>query len=353
LDRGRIEMRHSELTDRQREVLRAVVLHHIRTAEPVSSRAIAQRYRMGVSPATVRNVMVDLEESRLLEQPHTSAGRIPTDQGYRVFVDHLMEREALTREEIVLLRSEIGNEPQTIEGFLERTSRALGKASCQMGVATSLRIKEGTVTRIDVGSLSDGRLLVAFTFSPGAVRTVLVRTEAEVTESALPEALSWVNRKVGGLRLEELTRVLDQEIRSDVLPTDWQAVFRVLGKAAESAIRSEEGERVHIGGATNIMSQPEFSDPERLRPIVAIMERKDLLVRNLSAPKESEGVRVIIGSENVWRPMRHCSVVVSTYRSGSASGRIGVIGPTRMHYSKLVPLVERTAEMISRVLDAI
>jgi len=346
-------VRYIDLTDRQKEVLRAVVLHHIHTAEPVSSRSIARRFRMGVSPATVRNVMVDLEESELLEQPHTSAGRVPTDSGYRLFVDRLMEREALTREEIVFLRTEIGNEQQTVEGILEKISRALGRASRQLGMATSLRIREETLTRIEAGSVSDGRLLVSFTFSLGAVRTVLMRTDAEESRETLSEALNWVNRKVSGLRLAELSRVLEGEIRSDVLPEDWQTVFRLLLSAVESVIKSDESERVHFGGAANIMSQPEFSDPERLRPIVAIMERKDLLIRNLSRVGEQEGIRVIIGSENIWRPMRHCSMVLATYGSGSARGRIGVIGPTRMPYPKLVPLVERTAEMMSRLLETL
>jgi heat-inducible transcriptional repressor len=345
-------MRAPDLTDRQKEVLRAVVLHYVRTAEPVSSRAITHRFRMGVSPATIRNVMVDLEETHLLEQPHTSAGRIPTDLGYRIFVDHLMEREALTREEIVLLRSEIRGEDRTVENFLEKISRALGRASSQLGIATSPRIREGAVARIEASLPSSDRILLGFVFSLGTVRTVLVRTEEDASAPALSEALSWVNRKVGGIGLAELARLLDREVGSDVLPGDWRVVFRLLQGAVQSLLGLDEGERVHFGGAANIIAQPEFSDPERLRPIVAMMERKDLLARSLETAGEEEGVRIIIGRENRWKPMRHCSLVVSTYRSGSAWGRIGVIGPTRMPYPRMVPLVERTAEMVSRTLEA-
>jgi heat-inducible transcriptional repressor len=310
---------------------------------------------MGISPATVRNVMVDLEEAGLLEQPHTSAGRVPTDRGYRVFVDRLMVRETPTREEIVLLRTELGDPRQTVEGLLERTSRALGKAAAQLGIAISPKVREGILVRVEASPLASGRVLFSFVFASGAVRTIHARMEGEESGSSISEALSWVNRKIDGLELRALSRLLEREMASDVLPSDWRGVFRVLGEAVGSLMGVEESEQVHFGGTANIMAQPEFSDPERLRPIVAMMERSDLLIRSLpSRSKEEAGsARVIIGTENRWRPMRHCSLVISSYQSGPARGSIGVIGPTRMPYPKLVPLVERTAQLISSSLDTI
>ncbi|MCK4547645.1 MAG: heat-inducible transcription repressor HrcA [Candidatus Eisenbacteria sp.] len=344
-------MRNMELTDRQKEVLRAVVLQHVRTAEPVASRALARRFQMAVSPATVRNVMVDLEEAGLLEQPHTSAGRVPTDVGYRVFVDRLMVKEAPTREEIVLLRTELGHERRTVESFLKRTSRALGKAADQLGIAISPGIRAGALARIEASPLAGGRLLLGFAFVSGAVRTIHTRMDKDEAGASLSEAMSWVNRRIDGLGLKDLSRFLEREIGSHMLPADWRGVFGLLREAVEMLLGMEEGEQVHFGGAANIMAQPEFSDPEHLRPIVAMMEQSDLLVRSLAGAEE-EGVRIIIGRENKWRPMRHCSLVVSTYQSGSVRGRIGVVGPIRMPYPRLVPLVERAAEIVSRSLES-
>lgn len=341
-----------ELTDRQGEVLRAVVLEHIRSAEPVGSRAVARRFRMGISPATVRNVMVDLEEAGLLQQPHTSAGRVPTDRGYRVFVDRLMVREAPTRGEIVLLRSGLAEERHSMDNLLESISRALGRAAAQLGIAVSPKVSEGTLRRIEASPISEAQILLSFALSSGTVRTVLSGVETRETKRALTEALGWVNRKAPGLGLEELSRLLEREVESDLLPADWLGVFRLVIDGVDTLLHSREGERVHFSGATNIMAQPEFSDPERLRPIVAMMERRELLFRTLPGSGDEEGLRVIIGRENRWRPMRHCSLVLSSFRSGSARGEIGVIGPTRMPYPKLVPLVERMAQMISGSLEA-
>jgi len=319
----------------------------------VGSRAVTRRYRMGVSPATVRNVMVDLEDVGLLVQPHTSAGRVPTDLGYRVYVDRLMVREALGREEISVLRAALVTERRSVESFLERVSRALGQAAAQLGIAVAPRISQGTLARVEASPVSGNRVLVALVFSSGAVRTFLSRWEDDEVESAFSEPLNWVNRRVDGLGLVEFARMLERGIQSEMLPVEWRGVLRLLFDAAQAVLHPEEGHPVHFSGTDHIMAQPEFSSPQRLRPIMTMMERPDLLARNLETPEPREGVRVIIGRENPWQPMQYCSVVLSTYVSGSASGAVGVIGPTRMPYRKMVPLVERAADMIRRSLETL
>ena len=342
-------MAFENLTQREKAVLQSLIDYYIATATPVGSRLIANKYKLGISPATIRNTMQDLEEMGIVTHPHTSAGRVPTDKGYRIYVDTLLEPEELTRSEEEQIKSEIMIDYAAVENLLEQTSRVLGLISNELGVTIAPRFDQGILTHINLIPVAEKKILVVLAVKHGLIRTVLLEAESNLKTETLEKSASILNERLCGLTLGELKDSMEQRLME--ASTADPKLIRVFLESSENLLNFPETEQVHLGGTTNIVDQPEFKDKEKLKSLIELIEEKRLLAELVSAKGIGEGITITIGEEMERGEMQSCSLVTSPYKAGKVSGTIGIIGPTRMRYAKLVSLVDYTAKLLSEILS--
>jgi heat-inducible transcriptional repressor len=342
-------MPYENLTEREIEILKALVNSYVTTAEPVGSRAIATKYKMGISPATIRNTLQDLEDLGLVEQPHTSAGRVPTDKGYRIYVDSLVLLEKLSETEEKRLREEIIVDYAAVDDLLEQTARILASISQQLGVTIAPRFDQGILTRIELIPVAEKKILVILAVKSGLIRTILLEADSPLTNKALEETARVLNERLGGLSLGEIKDSFSERIK-ETNEAD-PRLIKLFLDSTENILSFPELEQVHLGGTTNIVSQPEFKDRSKLKAFIEFLEEKKVLAELVSSQKVKEGITITIGKENERGEMQYCSIVTSTYKAGKSQGSIGVIGPTRMPYPKLISLVDYTAKLLSEILS--
>ena len=337
-----------ELSEREQAILGAVVDLYVKTAEPVGSRAIAQKFNLGLSPATIRNTMQDLEARGFLGQPHTSAGRIPTDLGYRYFVDRLLRPVPLTPRESDTLRREVDHDPPALHDILAQTSRVLSRVTNQLGVTVAPVFDKGVLDRIDVVPVARGRLLVILSVRSGLARTLLLEMETDPLGVRLEETERILNERLAGLTLGEVRRQAAERLR------DSQAeprLIRMFVDSAERLVNPSEADEIHLGGTAHLMSQPEFRDPSHLTEVLHVVEDRTPLLEWIARHEVGEGIVITIGRELKAMDLQRCAMVTSSYRVGQVQGTIGVIGPTRMPYSKLVSVVDYTSRLLTEVLS--
>jgi len=339
------------LDERKRRVLQAVTDDYIQTAEPVGSRNLARKYNLGVSPATIRNEMADLEEEGYLHQPHTSAGRIPSDKGYRYYVDELMarwepgpaERSAIYREVLAVRRA--------MEEMIHEAARLLARHTQYASMVAAPRLEASVFRRLDLVPLDETRVVAIVVADPGFVQHRIVELGRPVTQDQCDAMADRLNRRLLGVRYGDIGRDLLSGIREEVgHPELYDAVADLL----TSGLGERDSDKVYLEGTLNILSQPEFRDIERARSLLAILEARDTLMQVLNYASRHSGTTVIIGQENPVPALQECSVVSATYRLGDeVIGAIGVLGPTRMDYSKAVGLVQYVADHLSEALMAL
>ena len=342
-------MSFENLTGREKEVLQSLIEYYIATAEPVGSRAIANKYKMGISPATIRNTLQDLEEMGLVGQPHTSAGRVPTDEGYRFYVDSLLKLESLTQSEQERIEKEIALDYTAVEDLLEQTSHILGVVSKQLGVTVAPRFDQGILTRIDLIPVAEKKLLVILAVKSGLVKSILLEADSPLKGQDLEETRRVLNERLCGLSLGAMKKDIDQRVKD--VSTGSARLVKLFLDSKDSILNFPEVEQIHLGGAINILSQPEFKDYDKLRPLMYLIEEKKFLAELFSTKGIKEGITITIGKEIKKGEMQSCSLVTSQYEAGGLKGTIGIVGPTRMRYSKLVSLVDYTAKLLSQILS--
>jgi heat-inducible transcriptional repressor len=338
-----------KLSERERQVLAALIDHYVKSAQPVGSRVLANQYNLGVSPATIRNTLQDLEELGLVTQPHTSAGRIPTDLGYRVYVDLLLKPEQLSLGERQKIDEEITSAYTPIDQILEQTSRILAEVSSQLGVSTSPEFDRAILTKMEMIPVAERKLLVVIAVRSGFVKTILMEVDSDLSSSMVAETSRLLNEKLVGLSLGEIKRTVSDRFK-DVRLGD-PRLLRVFTESVNALSTEVEWGRLHVGGAPNILRQPEFRDREIFDQLLGVLESKRPLADMVSAASLKDGVVVTIGKEANIGNFEMCSMVTSTYSAGRSKGTIGVIGPTRMKYSKLVSIVDYTAKLLSKLLS--
>jgi heat-inducible transcriptional repressor len=342
-------MAFGNLTARERGVLRALIEHYIATAEPVGSRVLANKCRLGVSAATIRNTLQDLEETGLVSQPHTSAGRVPTDLGYRQYVDTLLKPEVLSTEQQEAIRQELATEGGNMERILEQTSQVLGYVSKQLGVTVAPCFESGVLSRIDMLPVADNKVLVVLTIRGGLVRSLLLEVESRFTPEAAEATSRALTERLGGLSLGEIRKSIRQRTK-EVSEADPKLIKMFLDYSSDM-LKDIDPEGVHLGGTTNLVNQPEFRDREKLSSLMRLIETRKTLVELVSSQGIKEGITITIGREAECEEVETISLVTSNYSAGEVKGAIGVIGPTRMPYSKLVSIVDYTAKLLSAVLS--
>jgi heat-inducible transcriptional repressor len=342
----------AELTGRDREILRSIIQDYISSAEPVGSRSVARKYGFRLSPATIRNIMADLAELGYLNQPHTSAGRVPTDRGYRFYVDSLMSRRPLTRAEESVIEREFRPAQGEVEDLMREATRLLSGLSRSVGVILAPRIDQLAVKRIEFFHLSGERVLVILITTSGQVHHKMAILDEVIPQEELNKIARVLNSLVEGMSLSRVRQLLVRKMAEEKAMYD-ELLCRALKLGQKSFGGEMEGE-VYIGGTANIMDHPEFADIEKMRSIVAALEETSKLVKILDQCLAQEGLTIIIGSENVVQELQRVSLVMAPYWCGERLlGTLGVIGPTRMEYSRIIPLVDFTAKLVSRHLTAV
>lgn len=341
-------MAFENLTDREKKILQNLIDHYIQTADPVGSRVIANTYKMGLSPATIRNTMQDLEEMGLISQPHTSAGRIPTDTGYRVFVDMLLKQEPLTKSEKEKIRTMIVSSNRGIDAILSQTSKILGEITSQLGVSIAPSFDRGTLIRIDLIPVAEGKLLVIISVESGLARTILLEVESNITLEELRQMETVLNERLSGLSLGQIRKTIGERLADTSCSP---RLIRLFVNPQDDIWSNSGGEKLHLKGTVNLIGQPEFADRSRLSEFLKFLEDKKTLVDLIDSTSAGEGIVITIGSESSVHQIQNCSLVTSTYKAGKLSGTIGVIGPKRMPYSKLISIVEYTARSLTDALS--
>lgn len=335
------------ISRREHTILGAVVDAYVESGEPVGSRTISKT-GLGISAATVRNAMSDLEEKGFVYQPHTSAGRIPTDQGYRYYVDRLMPPGTLVEAQAERFRAQVMTHIRegNVEDILDQISRVIADVSHHLGLVLSPRFEQGAFRRLELVSLTDRRILLVLSIQSGLVKTMAIEVDSPVDPAQLSETAQALNERLSGLTVGELKKLAHERLQ-EVRRGD-PKLLRLIADETVAMVSQSHGEDLHLGGAGNIFLQPEFRDRQALVGIVNVLEARNPLVGVLESRTEQDGVAITIGNENRSVPeIQSCSVVTSRYRVGAMSGVVGVIGPTRMHYlwvSSLVRFVARLTE---------
>lgn len=343
----------SELSLRDQEVLKAVVLDYIHTGEPVGSRTISRKYMKYLGPATIRNIMADLEELGYLYQPHTSAGRVPTEKGLRLYLESLMESRRLEKEEQELIRRAYQDTTGSAEDVLKRTSHILSELCSQVGVVLFPKLENVRVKRIEFIRLHEGYILTIIIAESGIVHHRLIQSDDDISQEELDKYSRYLNDILKELTLGEVKAKLIEEMQQDKRDFDniYSRTMKLLGELLRQTEELEAN--VHIEGQSNLLNNPEFSDIERLKQIIKTFEDKSRIVKLLDmAIKSREGVNVILGSETQIKELQEIGVVSSPYRRGNfVLGVVGVIGPMRMDYPRIVPIVEFTAQVVSEYMQ--
>lgn len=336
-----------ELSFREKTILRCIIEDFIYTANPVGSRYISKKSDINLSPATIRNVMSDLEEMNYLTHNHTSSGRVPTDKGYRYFVNELMDVEPLKQGEKDIIKSHMGDIDFAADEIYQEVSRILGRLSKEISIVSQPYLSEGVLEKLELISLSSNKLLVVVSIQSGLVRTLLFDIDSEIPRDKTEKVMRILNEKLAGLSLKEIRKTFMERVAD--LATESKGIVKIFIDSIDRIFQDEqEGMTLYFGGTTEILSQPEFDDTENYRNIIGLTDEKGVVVHVLNnIPSGDKGISVSIGSENREDKLKNYSLVSTTYTAGDVTGKIAIIGPKRMDYSKMISMLNFTSQVIT------
>ncbi len=340
----------TELNDRTRTIFRMVVESYLESGVPVGSRTISKFEGLNLSPASIRNVMQDLEELGLLAAPHTSAGRMPTEQGLRLFVDGMMQVAEPSEEEQRAIQSQIeGDGP--IEEALEAATAALSGLSACAGLVM-VPNREARLKQFSFARISERQALAILVGEDGSVENRLVDVAPSVSESALTEAANYVTGRLSGLTLGEAVARLDAEIRAEKAALDKASAELVRKGLAVWSLDANDRPVMIVKGQSNLLDEAAADDLDRVRQLLDELENKEEIARLVDGAREAQSTRIFIGSENKLFSLSGSSVIAAPYHEegGKVVGVVGVIGPTRLNYARIVPMVDFTAQTLSRLM---
>ena len=336
------------LDDRNKQVLQAVIDSYIASGSPVGSTVLVKRYDFGISSATVRNIMAELEELGFLTHPHTSAGRVPTERGYRYYIDSLISIENDSEDIEGQLRQAPPLHKGDLQELMAEASQFLAALSHCAGVVIAPSEPEGKYKHIEFVRLRGSQVLIIFVTNTGTVLNKLVELDELISQQELNYFSSYLDEELERSTLPEVRQRLIDKLREE------RIVFaRLMDEAyrASQEVEERETEKVYIGGASQVLENPEFANVEKMRLLFKAFEDKYKLLKILDRSTTAEGIKVFIGSENPFFEMQGCSVVVSSYKAGAnVVGTLGVIGPTRMQYRQVIQVVDYTSKLLSKLL---
>ena len=338
------------LTTRERRVLDAILESYIASAEPIGSGTVSRAIRGKWSSATIRSIMAELEEQGFLHKPHAVAGRIPTHKAFRYYLDTLDVPVSPNKKSLQALDAMLKQRHSYAEEIMVDASRALAAISKYTGIVVEPKVNTMLFREIEFVKLSKYTVLAVFVTSSGIVHTRLVETEENFDPDALANMKNYLNEKFGGVPFYALKDGILEDMEKD--RTSFYELLRKINDSLETIIDGEDGREVYLEGVSRIIGVPEFLDMERLKELFQALEKKEKLLHLLDKCMREEGIHVMIGDESEIREMRGMSLITSTYRIGERSyGILGVIGPVRMNYSKIIPIVDYTARTITDILN--
>mgnify|MGYP000911723495 CR=1 FL=1 len=339
------------LSEREKQILQTIIHMYLLNAVPVGSRSLSKYLQrdLKLSPATIRNVMADLEERQLITHPHTSAGRVPTDKGYRIYVDSLMNIEELSENELKDITLQFSD--TKAESVLKQASKLLGMISKYLSIIEIPNIDDLIVEKIEIISLYGNRILVVIALNSNIIRTVTLEADFEIDMKILQEISSFINERTSSRKLSYLRQNFSG-IMEDYSGKDAPLIRLFIDSVDKLFENSKTTDRIHISGTQNLLSYPEFEDLGRVKGVVELIENEDIIIHLLDNKENArDGIKVLIGRELNNELLEDYSLIVSNYEVGPACGSIGLIGPKRMNYSKMVSLVKYFSSLIPKYIS--
>lgn len=344
---------HPKLDKRNENILMAVIYSFISSAEPVGSRTISRKFDLGLSPASIRNVMSDLEEMGLLEQPHTSAGRIPTDMALRYYVDNLiLKKPTISKQDYDQIDRIYNKEVRELEDFMEVTSKLLAVITNHAGVVVLPRLMSTEFQHIEFVRLRPKQILAIFVTKSGLVHNKILELTEDFSQEELESMTKYLNLEFKGMSLKDMRKTLLEKMANE--KEQYENMLKEAMRLCQQTLQEEENsEEVFVGGTSNMLKYPEFvTDVEKMKAIFETFEEKSKLVKLLDQCLQGEGLYILIGSESQVYGMENCSLVTGTYRLGEGEiGALGVLGPKRMEYPRIIAIVDHIANILSRTFS--
>lgn len=341
-------------------ILSAIINEHFVTGEPIGSKIIAEKFAnaAGLSSATIRNVMSELEDFGLLEQPHTSAGRVPTDKGYRFFVDNLLGVLSLSNEDLRMINEELGlSESNSPDRLMEKTSHLLSALSNNVGIVVSPSLAKDRLQHIEFVNLSEKRILVVLVSAPNIVHNKIIRLKETFTNDELERTARYLNAEFSGKSLAEIRTAILKLMHEETALFDklLQTAMIICSQSIES--EADNLGDIYVDGTSNILVKRDFADMECLRQLIRTIEEKSRLVQILTECIARDAslrgnVQVVIGSENSASSLQNCTLITAPYRigNGEAMGTLSVLGPTRIEYARMISIVSYVAKILEKLV---
>ncbi len=340
------------LDDRKIRVLYAIINSYIMSAEPIGSRTITKQYDLGVSSATIRNEMSDLEDLGYLNKPHSSAGRVPSDKAYRLYVNELLKlkKPIMDLNKKNEIKKILASESREIEQLLQNSAKVLSAITSYTAFAISPKLKDTRLKHIHLVSLDDKQVLMVLVNDTGVVKNSLFRLDREIPENQLLVLSNILNDRLKGLSLGEMNERLFNEIIMEIY--DYKSVLDNIIPVIYQSMEDIDNVDVYADGITKILDFPEYKDLEKAKSIISFIEDKELVLDILFNNSLSQDIQITIGNENLYDVIKDCSLITANYQLGDKIiGKIGIIGPTRMDYYKLINTVHLFSVNISEIID--
>jgi heat-inducible transcriptional repressor len=337
-----------DLNDREQTVLRYIIEQYLLTAFPIGSRTLSKQLTFTLSPASIRNIMSDLEEKGLIAHPHTSAGRIPTDKGYRYYVDSIMQVESIRESDREMIEQQLDTLVTTdINDIMRHTSVILGSISKQLAIVSAPQIGSGILDRIELVHVSSSRIMIILSVTSGLVRTIILETEAEVRREHLNQISGILNERLAGLTLREIRESLPERVMD--AGTESTDLIRLFINSSDRLFAERpEHDALAIEGITGIMQQPEFNDPERLRNFINLIQNQNVIFHILNSINDEQSMTIRIGREIAEENLSSYSLVSTPYRIGSLTGAMSIFGLKRMDYPRMISILNYISRIISQ-----
>lgn len=337
----------NELNDRKRAILKSIIDDYIQSAQPVGSRTIARKHELGLGSATIRNEMADLEELGYITQPYTSAGRVPSDKGYRFYVDHLMQIHNLAQAEMLLIKKAMNDKIDEINQLIKRASMIISNITGYTAVVMTPQLSSTVIKSVQLINVDEKKTLVIVVAGGGIVHNKLIKHERGIDYEQLSKLNSAVNMIVAGKTIDQITMPVIVELQKEIkVPLD--VIMSVL-ESVEECIRKIETADIYLEGMTNILNYPEFNDLIKAREVMELLKEEEIITELVRNAVVKQKLDFKIGSENEINEMKDLSIITTVYgREGKDIGTIGVIGPTRMTYSKVVSSIKYIRELLNR-----
>jgi heat-inducible transcriptional repressor len=337
------------LDERKRQVLQAIIDDYISTAEPIGSRTIARKYGLGVSPATIRNEMSDLEALGFLEQPHASAGRIPSAKGYRFYVDCLMGPQQVSDRDTVLINQWFEQKVRRLDEAFQETVRVLSRITKNVSLLVAPQTAVCKFKYLQFLPFDETRVVVIVVTDTGVMENRLMEIPPDTSTEELQRIAGALNHWLGGMAIPEIQTTILEKIREDVLPRP-ELLEAALSLLREATNGTAAGEKVYLGGTTQLLNQPEFRDVEKVKNMLSMFE-EDKLLYDILHTQDGAGVIVTIGQENKYSGIQDCSVIQASFRlDGQTVGTLAVLGPTRMEYARTMAAIEFMQQHMELIL---